>query len=781
MLSENFQVAAIAEKLPPAWKDFKNYLKHKRKEMSIEDLVIRLRIEEDNKGSERKMAHNPNEAKANFVEHGQGSKFKKDNNKGKGTKLGPKGGVFKKQKFIGKCFNCGKQGHKSSDCRLPKRNKLKEANVVDDISKDVSEIDLIAVISEVNLVGSNPKEWWIDTSAGHVCSDKMMFSTFEPIETGEKVFMGNSATSDIKGQGKVVLKMTSGKEMTLTNVLYVPEIRKNLVSGSLLNSHGFQLVFESDKFVLSKSGMYVGKGYMSGGMWKLNVMTIIKSEMNKASSSTYILESSNLWHGRLGHVNYDTLRKLINLNHIPTFQIDAKHKCETCVEAKLTRSSFQSIERHTEPLDLIHSDICGLKLVQTRGGNKYFITFVDDSTKYCYVYLLKSKGEAIEKFVLYKNEVENQLNRKIKVLRSDRGGEYESPFVDLCAQHGIIHETTAPYSPQSNGVAERKNRTLKEMMNAMLISSGLPQNMWGEAILSGNYLLNKVPKKKAEKTPYELWKGMKPSYKYLRVWGCLAKVAVPPPKKVRIGPKTIDCIFIGYAHNSAAYRFLVYESNIPNIHQNTIMESRNASLFEDVFPYGSKEKPSSSKRVLETIHENSQDEDTDGEVEPRRSKRARTEKSFGPDFLTYMLEGEPQTYKEAVNSTESLMWKEAIKSEIDSILHNHTWELVDLPSGCKPLSSKWIFKRKRKVDGSIDKYKARLVIKGYRQTEGLDYYDMYSPVTRINSIRMVLAIAALKDLEVHQMDVKTAFLDRIFSSQERLEGSQTVPLNFQPS
>ena len=382
--------------------------------------------------------------------------------------------------------------------------------------------------------------------------------------------------------------------------------------------------------------------------------------------------------------------------------LHAKHKCETCVEAKLTRSSFQSIERHTEPLDLIHSDICDLKLVQTRGGNKYFITFVDDSTKYCYVYLLKSKGEEIEKFVLYKNEVENQLNRKIKVLRSDRGGEYESPFVDLCAQHEIIHEITTPYSPQSNGVAERKNRTLKEMMNAMLISSGLPQNMWGEAILSANYLLNKVPKKKAEKTPYELWKGMKPSYKYLRVWGCLAKVAVPPPKKVRIGPKTIDCIFIGYAHNSAAYGFLVYESNIPDIHQNTIMESRNALFFEDVFPYGSKEKPSSSKRVLETIHENSQDEDTDGEVEPRRSKRARTEKSFGPDFLTYMLEGEPQTYKEAVNSTESLMWKEAIKSEIDSILHNHTWELVDLPSGCKPLSSKWIFKRKRKVDGSID-------------------------------------------------------------------------------
>ena len=105
------------------------------------------------------------------------------------------------------------------------------------------------------------------------------------------------------------------------------------------------------------------------------------------------------------------------------------------------------------------------------------------------------------------------------------------------------------------------------------------------------------------------------------------------------------------------------------------------------------------------------------------------------------------------------MWKEAIESEIDSILHNHSWELVDLPPGCKPLSSKWVFKRKRKVDGSIDKYKARLVIKGYKQTKGLDYFDTYSHLTRINSIRMVLAIVALRNLEIHQMGVKTTFLN----------------------
>ena len=220
---------------------------------------------------------------------------------------------------------------------------------------------------------------------------------------------------------------------------------------------------------------------------------------------------------------------------------------------------------------MIHTDIYDLKFAPMRGDNKYFITFFDDSTKYCYVYFLKSKDETLEKFILYKTEVENQLSEKINLIRSDRGGEYVTPVGDYCSQHEIRHKVTPPYSPQSNGVAERKNRTLKEMMNAILTSFGLPQNMWREAILSANYLLNKVPRKNEQKTPYELWKGRQPSYKYLRMWGCLAKVGVPTLKKVKIVPKIVDCIFIGYAQNSSAYQFLVYKSEILDIHKNTII------------------------------------------------------------------------------------------------------------------------------------------------------------------------------------------------------------------
>ena len=181
-------------------------------------------------------------------------------------------------------------------------------------------------------------------------------------------------------------------------------------------------------------------------------------------------------------------------------------------------------------------------------------------------------------FKHYKNQVENQLSKKKKMIRSDKCGEYEAPFDEFYLEHSIIHQTTAPYSPQSNNIAKLKNQTLKDMMNVMLISSGLPHNLWGEAILSSNHILNKIPHKKKDVTPYELWKEIKPSYKYLNVWGCLAKVVIPNLIKVKIDSKIVYCVFIGYANNSSAYRFLVYKSNIPGIHKNTITEPRNASF-----------------------------------------------------------------------------------------------------------------------------------------------------------------------------------------------------------
>ena len=168
---------------------------------------------------------------------------------------------------------------------------------------------------------------------------------------------------------------------------------------------------------------------------------------------------------------------------------------------------------------------------------------------------------------------------------------------------------------------------------------------------------------------------------YLKVWGCLAKVAVSKPKKVKVRPKTVNCVFIGYAQNSNAYRFLVHKSEIPDIHVNTIIESRDASFFENIFPYNIVyESIDNNKRSRDIISRRDPMED-----EPGRSKRQRTSTSFGPAFLTYMLENESRTFKEDVTSPEAPFWKEAINSEVESLLSNHTWKLVDLPPGNKPL------------------------------------------------------------------------------------------------
>ncbi|GJY93927.1 retrovirus-related pol polyprotein from transposon TNT 1-94, partial [Tanacetum coccineum] len=276
-------------------------------------------------------------------------------------------------------------------------------------------------------------------------------------------------------------------------------------------------------------------------------------------------------------------------------------------------------------------------------------------SKFCYVYLINTKDEALNMFKTYKAEFENQLDKKIKILRSNRGVEYESnDFAEFCSTFGIVHQITAPYTPQQNGVAARKNRTLKNMINSILITSGSPHSLWGKACLAANTILNKIPHKKSDKCPHKLWKGKQPSYKRMKVWGCLAKVQIPLPKRTKFGPKMVDCVYLGPAKNSAAYRFLVYKSNVEDISNNTIIESAEAEFFKNTFPYEDKDKQISNPRKRVLDDELSQDQrDNTSEVpqenaEPRRSKHAKVNKNFKPDYMTYIVNEEPQTYKAAM-------------------------------------------------------------------------------------------------------------------------------------
>jgi len=197
---------------------------------------------------------------------------------------------------------------------------------------------------------------------------------------------------------------------------------------------------------------------------------------------------------------------------------------------------------------------------------------------------MKTKDEAFDKFKEYKAEIENQKDKRIKVLRTDRGGEYfPESFNRFCEDNGIIHQRTAPYTPQQNGVAERKNRSLVDMINAMLMNAKLPLNLWGEALLTACHVYNKIPLKRLGGSPYELWNnGRKPNLNYFKVWGCIAYYKVFDPHRRKLGPRGIKSIFVGYAQNSKAYRLLDLESNV-------IVETIHVEFFESKFLHNSLE------------------------------------------------------------------------------------------------------------------------------------------------------------------------------------------------
>ncbi|RVW97553.1 Retrovirus-related Pol polyprotein from transposon TNT 1-94 [Vitis vinifera] len=466
-------------------------------------------------------------------------------------------------------------------------------------------------------------------------------------------------------------------------------------------------------------------------------------------------------------------------------------------------------------LQLDSGYICGPFPTPSWNGQQYFITFIDDYSRYGYLYLIHEKSQSLDVFKNFKAEVENQLSKKIKAVRSDRGGEYygrydrsgeqrPGPFAKYLMECGIVPQYTMPGTPSQNGVAERRNRTLKDMVRSMISHSTLPESLWGEAIKTAVYILNRVPSKAVAKTPYELWTSKKPSIRHLHVWGCPVEARPYKPNEKKLDSRTVSCYFVGYSERSRGFKFydpstrsffetgnakfiedvelsgreslrkVVFEEEFVNIPIITI--GHGHIMFNDTIQNvqsitGIQDTPEiPPAQVMEPIQVHQevtqQPQEPQVQVPLRRSTRERRS-TISNDYVVYLqehefdmgLEDDPISVSQVKQSSNSEKWIEAMKDEMKSMKDNGVWDLVDLPKGVKPIGCKWIFKTKRDSKGNIVRYKARLVAKGFTQKEGIDYKETFSPVSSKDSFRIIMALVAHYDLELHQMDVKTAFLN----------------------
>ena len=408
--------------------------------------------------------------------------------------------------------------------------------------------------------------WIVDSGASdHMTGESTLFSSYSPCAGNQKIKIADGSFSAIAGKGSVVLSPM----LTLKNVLHVPNLSCNLISVSkLAQDINCQTNFFRSHCVFQdlNSGKMIGSAKESGGLYYLDIGSASQLPSKTISScfesfSVLNNEDDNImvWHLRLGHPSFRYLKHLFpKIFHNKNF---SSFKCEACEFAKHHRSQF-SIQPYkpSKPFSIIHSDVWGPNRTSTLSLKKWFITFIDDHTRVCWVYLLKGKSDvcqAVKNFVLM---VQNQFQTNIQVFRSDNGKEYFNTILgDFFLKNGIVHQSSCPNTPQQNGVAERKNRHLLEVARALLFSNKVPNYLWGEAVLTAAYLINRMPSKILNfQTPINVFKECFPSTRVLtdltlKIFGCTT--FVHEHKNVgKLEPRAIKCVFVGYSPTQKGYK-----------------------------------------------------------------------------------------------------------------------------------------------------------------------------------------------------------------------------------
>uniref|UniRef100_A0A2N9F6X6 Integrase catalytic domain-containing protein n=1 Tax=Fagus sylvatica TaxID=28930 RepID=A0A2N9F6X6_FAGSY len=489
---------------------------------------------------------------------------------------------------------------------------------------------------------------------------------------------------------------------------------------------------------------------------------------------------------RLGHPSSLNLQKLV-----PSLSDFSSFNCETCELSKHHRATFKlrNDEPCLHPFELVHSDVWGPARTTGLCGARYFVTFIDDHSRLTWVYVLKDRSQLFAIFQSFYAEISNQFNAKLLAFRTDNAREYtESSFQEFLTSRGIIHQTSCVRTPQQNGIAERKNGPILAIARALMLQMHVPKLFWADAVLTATYLLNRMPSRVLKgKSPFEiLFADKSPFSVPLKVFGCVSFVHNLNPSRDKLDPRAHKCIFLGYSRTQKGYR--CYSPSLQKY-----FVSADVTFFEDVpyyspqggqlqesilsspviptpIPFAPQAPPISQVYVRRRHHgvplvpplvesppllpssaSTSTDlplpqstSDLDLPIALRKSKRTCTEHPIS-NFVSF--DHLSSSFKAFSLSVSSIV----VPKSYREALSHPGWRTSIV--GCR-----WVFTVKQNPDGTVDRLKARLVAKGFTQTYGLDYTETFSPVAKLNSIRIIISLAANLDWPLHQLDVKNAFL-----------------------
>ncbi|CAA7062683.1 unnamed protein product [Microthlaspi erraticum] len=775
VVSDEDQAILLLMSLPRQFDQLRDTLKYGtgRNILTLDEVIAAIYAKELEFGSNKKsfkgqaeglFVKDKNETRGRSEQRERGSKANRSRSKSK-SKRG--------------CWICGEEGHFKNTC--PNKNKAHfrskdqshsrgessngKSNVTE--ANNVTEATGLYVSEALSSTDIHLEDEWImDTGCSyHMTYKREWFEDLDE-EAAGSVRMGNKTVSKVKGVGTIRLKNEAGLSVLLTNVRYIPEMDRNLLSLGTFEKAGYK--FESEDGVLSiKAGsqtLLTGKRFDTLYLLKWKPVTEESLAVERRQDDTV------LWHRRLGHMSQKNMNIMLRKGLLDKRKVSVFETCEDCIYGRAKRVGFNIAQHDSkEKLEYVHSDLWGAPSVPLSLGNcQYFISFIDDYSRKVWVYFLKTKDEAFEKFVEWVSLVENQCEKKVKTLRTDNGLEFCNKMFDgFCESRGIQRHHTCAYTPQQNGVAERMNRTLMEKVRTMLSDSGLPKKFWAEATLTASVLINKTPCSAINfDIPDKKWFGKPPGYSYLRRFGCVVFIHIDDGK---LNPRAKKGVFIGYPPGVKGYKVWLME-------ERKYIEADGDTTSGGDFGVVSNTPTSPSPSLTSPQAPESNDS---AEIEINQSPpsyhlvrdrdrrvikapRRFDDEDYFAEALYTTEDGfsvEPDCYTEAKLDSNWEMWKLAMNDEMESLVKNNTWTVVPRPVNQRVIGCKWIYKYKLGIPEVEDpRFKARLVAKGYAQREGIDYHEIFAPVVKHVSIRILLSIVAQEDLELEQLDVKTAFL-----------------------